>query len=119
MSRFGGNAGCCDMKFKGFIIIVSFLWVEGIALFPFILSRRKRPGKIFMNHECIHLRQQLEMGLVLFYIWYLAEYLVRLIEFGSHADAYYNISFEREAYSNESDLDYLWKRKFWGFLRYM
>lgn len=106
------------MRFRGFVLNVSFLWVEGLALFPFILSRRKAPGKIFLNHERIHLRQQFEMGLVLFYIWYFAEYLVRLIEFGDHSKAYYNISFEREAYRNERDLEYLRKRRFWGFLQY-
>jgi hypothetical protein len=57
------------MKFKGFLCHVSFLWVDGIALFPFILVKRKSPGRLLLNHECIHLRQQLEMGLVFFYVW--------------------------------------------------
>jgi hypothetical protein len=106
-------------KFRGFSVHVPFLWVEGMALFPFILSRRSSCSKIFLNHECIHLRQQIEMGLVLFYIWYLAEYVVRLIEFRNHALAYYNISFEREAYQNEGNADYLLRRSFWAFLKYM
>lgn len=111
--------GRYQMKFRGFVLTVSVLWVEGMALFPFILSRRKSPGETFLNHECIHLRQQLEMGVMLFYLWYLAEYLVRVIEFKNHTEAYYNISFEREAYSNENNMDYLTDRKFWSFLKYI
>ena len=34
-------------------------------------------------------------------------------------EAYHAISFEREAYKNEKDLDYLKKRSFWSFLRYI
>jgi hypothetical protein len=107
------------MKFKGFLCHVSFLWVDGIALFPFILVKRKSPGRLLLNHECIHLRQQLEMGLVFFYVWYFAEYLIRLIQHRVHYLAYMNISFEREAYSNEGDFDYLTKRKWWAFLEFV
>jgi hypothetical protein len=107
------------MKFKGFLLNVSFLWVEGMALFPFILSKKKSPGGRFINHECIHLKQQLEMGLVFFYIWYLVEYLLRLIVFRNHLLAYYNISFEREAYGNEANPEYLKNRRFWAFLKYL
>jgi len=108
-----------SMKFKGFLLNVSFLWVEGMALFPFILSKKKSPGGRFINHECIHLKQQLEMGLVFFYIWYLVEYLLRLIVFRNHLLAYYNISFEREAYGNEANPEYLKNRRFWAFLKYL
>jgi hypothetical protein len=107
------------MKFKGFLCHVSFLWVDGIALFPFILVKRKSPGRLLLNHECIHLRQQLEMGLVFFYVWYFAGYLIRLIQHRVHYLAYMNMSFEREAYSNEGDFDYLTKRKWWAFLEFV
>lgn len=107
------------MKFKGFQLHTSFLWVEAMAIFPFILLRRERPGASLLNHECIHLRQQLEMGLVLFYIWYLAEYLVRLLQYRVHYLAYMHISFEQEAYRNEKDLEYLSKRGLWAFLKYV
>lgn len=32
--------------------------------------------------------------------------------------AYYNISFEKEAYEHEKDVEYLKRRKFWGFIKY-
>jgi hypothetical protein len=108
-----------QMKFKGYLLTFSFLWVEGMAIFPFIFSRTKKPGKVLLFHETIHLRQQLEMGLLPFYIWYFLEYLVRLIQYRNHYLAYMNISFEREAYANEREFEYLVNRKFWAFLRYL
>lgn len=107
------------MKFKGFLLNVSFLWVEGMALFPFILVKRKPCSRFLINHEQIHLRQQLELGLILFYIWYFAEYLVRLIQYKKHYLAYLHISFEREAYQHQADLDYLRKRRLWAFWGYL
>lgn len=106
-------------KFKGFVVNTTFLWVDGMALFPFILIKEKSPGRIILNHERIHLRQQFEMGIVLFYIWYFAEYLVRWMKYRHHYIAYMHISFEKEAYENEKDMDYLSHRKWWNFLKYM
>jgi hypothetical protein len=107
------------MKVKGFFLHVPILWVEGMAFFPFILSKKKAPGKTLLNHERIHLMQQLEMGVMLFYIWYFIEYTIRLVQFRDRAAAYFNISFEREAYRNEKNLKYLIDRKFWAFLKYI
>lgn len=72
-----------------------------------------------IQHECIHLRQQKEMLLLFFYIWYLAEYLIRLIQYKNHHRAYRKISFEREAYLYEADPDYLKRRKNFAFLRFL
>ena len=100
------------------VIHVSFLWVDGMALFPFVLVRRRNPPLWLLNHERIHLRQQLEMGLLPFYVWYLAEFLVHWLRCGNVQRAYRRISFEREAYANDENLDYLQNRKFWAFLGY-
>ena len=107
------------MAFKGVIVRISFLWVEGMALFPFVLIKNRRPHGILLNHERIHLRQQLEMGFILFYIWYLTEYLLHLIRYRNHDRAYRAISFEREAYCYESTPTYLHARPFWAFLRHI
>lgn len=69
-----------------------------------------------INHERIHTAQMVEMLVVFFYLWYLVEWMVRLLMKGN---AYYNISFEREAYRHEHDLEYLKKRKHFTWLRYM
>lgn len=106
------------MPFTGFKVNISFLWVEGMAIYPFVFIKKGSINPVLLNHECIHLRQQLELGLVLFYIWYSLEYLFRLVQYRNHHRAYMSICFEREAYANERNMEYLSKRKFWAFLAY-
>ena len=72
-----------------------------------------------MNHERIHIKQQLELFVVFFFLFYLLEYLFRLLQYRNLRKAYHNISFEKEAYANEGDLDYIQKRTFWAFLKYL
>ncbi len=93
----------------------------GIALWPFIVVKDSflKEDECFINHEKIHLRQQLELMVLPFYILYLTEYMVRLIMYRNSQKAYLNISFEREAYYNEDDLDYLKHRKPWSFIKYL
>lgn len=92
----------------------------GIALWPFIVikSSHLRDDEVFINHEKIHLRQQLELFILPFYLVYLLEYLVRLGQYRNSAKAYRNISFEKEAYQNEANLEYLESRNLWSFLKY-
>lgn len=101
--------------------LLSANFATAMALYPFVLFKNEGAlrNKILVNHERIHLRQQLEMLVIPFYLWYGLEYLFRRIQFNSHYVAYRHISFEREAYSNEKKMDYLTKRKFWSFLKYM
>jgi hypothetical protein len=96
-------------------------FATGMALFPFVLlkNRAAASNKRLMNHETIHLKQQLEMLIIPFYIWYGIEYLIRRISSKSHYEAYRHISLEREAYSNDQNLVYLKNRKFWAFLKYI
>ena len=107
-----------------FIIVTKYLFKKrflGATVWPFILIRepRLKSDSFFMNHERIHYRQQQELLVVLFYVWYGLEYLVRLIQFRNRREAYKNISFEREAYKNEKDLEYLYHRPSFKFLRYV
>jgi len=74
---------------------------------------------VFLNHESIHLRQQAELLIVFFYLWYGFEFLFRWIQFKNRHKAYRNISFEREAYHYENDCNYLPSRKAYGFLNFM
>ena len=93
----------------------------GFTFFPFIFlaSSHLKKDAVFINHEKIHLRQQAEMLLIIFILWYYTEFLVRLIQNGNWYKAYLNISFEREAYACENDLNYLKTRRFWAFLKYL
>ena len=94
---------------------------RGLTFFPFVFMADKEDklNEIFINHEKIHLRQQLELLIVPFFIWYLMEFFVRWFQFKDKYVAYKNISFEREAYDNEKDLDYIKSRSFWKFLSYL
>lgn len=93
----------------------------GLSLWPFIILRSPalRKDRVLINHERIHLRQQAELLLVFFYAWYLAEWLFRTFWYLDAYRAYQNISFEREAYACEKDLDYLARRKPYNFLNYL
>ncbi|WP_310380114.1 hypothetical protein, partial [Flavobacterium sp.] len=90
---------------------------RGLALFPFVFVKFKKDKEnlIFINHERIHLRQQLEMLVFPFFIWYVLEYFVKLMRYKNRNLAYRNISFEREAYANEQNLDYLKHKSLWRF----
>lgn len=95
--------------------------INGITLFPFIILRntKDRNNKVLINHEKIHLRQQLELFVLFFYLWYVAEYYYHLIKIKDAHKAYRSISFEREAYANESNLEYLKNRKLLSFWKYL
>lgn len=72
-----------------------------------------------INHEKIHTSQMLEMGFIFFYLWYVIEWLVRVIQYRNTFKAYKNISFEREAYTNQQNPDYLKTRKLYSFRHYL
>ena len=106
------------------ILVFKYLtpkWVRGITFFPFIILsyKKDRTNIILLNHEKIHIRQQVELLIVPFFLWYGLEFLVRYVKYRNWKQAYMNISFEREAYENEKDLHYLKQRPFWSFLRYI
>ncbi len=93
----------------------------GISLWPFIIVRHRKlcADAVFINHERIHLRQQAEMLVFFFYLWYMMEFLIRWLQYKNRYLAYKNISFEREAYQNEANLQYLKKRRLWEFTGYL
>ena len=108
-----------------FVLTIQWLFRKnfvGMAIFPFILLRNKedKTDLNLVHHERIHIIQQIELLVIPFFMWYFIEYGIRMLQykFDGHK-AYRNISFEREAYANELDLDYLKKRKFYSFLKYI
>lgn len=92
-----------------------------LTFFPFIIYREASfaTDPILVNHERIHLKQQLELVLIVFYLWYGIEFLLRLLYYRNRRKAYRQISFEQEAYANESNLSYNETRKAYSFLRYV
>lgn len=103
------------------VIVVPKLKVSGMALFPFILvsEEKDRFNKVLINHERIHLRQQVELLVLPFYVLYLLNYLYHYLKLRNHDKAYMAICFEREAYANERNLQYLPSRKWFSWLRYL
>lgn len=105
------------------IIILKFFVPKGytaITLFPFIFLKQKefKSDKALINHEKIHLRQQIELLIFPFYIFYGVEFLFRYAKLKNWKLAYRSISFERESYANEQNKQFLKKRSFWNFINY-
>jgi len=100
--------------------VITFNFARAITIFPFILlsDKQSKEDKVLVNHEMIHIRQQLELLIIPFYLWYFIEFFVRYIKTGDRYKAYISISFEKEAYSNEDNLEYNKNKKFWSFLKY-
>jgi len=92
-----------------------------MAIWPFIFVRDKtiHINPTLLNHEKIHFRQQIEMLWIFFFIWYTTEFIIHLIRFRNWDKAYRTISFEKEAYTHESNLNYMRNRKLWSFLKYL
>ncbi len=93
---------------------------RGITFYPFVFLTDKidKQNITFINHEKIHIRQQIELLVLPFYIWYLLEFLFLWIKFKNKNKAYRNIVFEKEAYARETDFSYLKNRKLWAFMKF-
>lgn len=97
--------------------IIPFKGFKAINLFGVLFVRKDAMlTSCTLNHEEIHTAQMKEMLYILFYLWYVIEWIVRLFGKGN---AYRNISFEREAYSNEIYMSYTSKRKHFAWVGYM
>lgn len=94
---------------------------SGLTVFPFIFLKNKKSieDTCFLNHEKIYLKQQAELLWIFFFVWYSIEYGVQILQYKNHDAAYKNINFEKEAYKNEQDLNYLEFRKTFAFLKYL
>ena len=82
--------------------IIPFKGFKAMNLFGVLFVRNdiKTPmDEIDINHEAIHTEQYKEM------LW------IKIFIYGNIHKAYRNISFEREAYQNEHNLEYLSNRK--------
>lgn len=93
---------------------------NAMALFPFMVFKdpKQKDNPVLINHEKIHFMQQLELLIIPFYILYLIFYLLNLIRFRDHSKAYFNICFEKEAYVNDGNINYLQNRGLYSWLRY-
>ena len=90
-------------------------WAINLFGLIFVKEQYGRLTERTLNHELIHTAQQKDLLYIFFYILYLIEWVYRLI-FHTKT-AYRGISFEREAYDNQDDLDYLKKRRHFAMWR--
>lgn len=97
------------IPFKPFVAITFYKWI-------FVRKGYTIP-QVVIRHEEIHYHQQKEMLIILFLLWYILEFIFRLIQYRNWMKAYRNISFEREAYTNENNKHY--DRKMFQWLRYL
>ncbi len=81
--------------------------INGIVLWPFLFYADADPHPVIRNHEEIHLEQLRRTGVVKFYTRYLAEYFNGRMKGLKHDEAYRNISFEKEAYAQQENAEYL------------
>ncbi|MGB5171154.1 MAG: hypothetical protein WBN11_09575 [Eudoraea sp.] len=93
----------------------------GLCLWPFIILKddQLKYDVVLINHERIHLEQQKELLIIPFYFIYLTEWILKSLFYLNTYKAYQNISFEREAYAHEWNLDYPSSRKSFGFIKYL
>lgn len=76
-------------------------------------------NSVCANHEYIHTQQQREMLYVFFYLWYVVEWLLRLVYYCDGYKSYANLSFEREAYANQYNLCYTQQRRPYAWMHYL
>lgn len=99
------------IPFKGFkaINILGVLFIrKGMVMYDWNYT-----------HEAIHTEQMKELLFIPFYVWYVVEWIVRLIQYRNAKTAYKNISFEREAYDKQMNSVYPDYRKHYSFVKYL
>ncbi len=106
-------------KMNLLVRLITFDWPVAITIMPFGIYVKPDylKDEQTIRHEMIHARQQLEMFILPFYVWYLVEWLIRLVI--NYKMAYMSVSFEREAYRNDENSEYLTGRKYFAWLSYL
>lgn len=89
-----------------------------INLFGVIFAKGEL-NSVLRNHEYIHTLQQREMLFLFFYLWYVLEWIFRVIQYRSFNKGYYHISFEEEAYTNQRNLIYDQERHRFAWWKYL
>ena len=96
---------------KGFI---------AINLFGVLFVRGNKPlSQQTVVHEQIHTKQMQEMLYVFFFLWYVLEWLIRLLVIRNPHKAYRAISFEQEARVYQQYPAYPYNRPHYSWTKYL
>lgn len=88
----------------------------GWTLAPFIIYKdEKYATDVNNNHELIHIEQQKELMVIPFFILYILNFIINI--FRMNSSPYRNIMFEKEAYGNQDNLNYLKTRKRFNYFK--
>ena len=105
------------------IYAISFgcwVWCTGnLDLNKIAGKSRKAAAAETVRHETIHFQQQLELLFVFQWLLYGLFWLVGLVRYRDGAKAYYESPFEREAYTNDKDENYLPNRPRYAWVKYI
>jgi len=94
-----------------------FMDIGGITLFPFIFIKGEGNERV-IRHESIHIAQYAETLVLGFLFLYVIDFVHAFIKYKNYDDAYRSIRFEREAYANDHDENYLEMRQKFAWLKY-
>ena len=99
-----------NKRYVGFSFFI-FVWI-------YYGNRYQSQIEKTIRHEKIHFKQQLELLFIFSWIvWAVLRIRSRVLN--GKEKAYREHPWEREAYSNQDDLDYLNKRKFLAWTKYI
>ncbi len=94
-----------------------------IIIYPFIFIINENDLPVLynydrvINHELIHYKQYNELLVIGFYFFYISNFFYNLIRYCDIYKAYQNILFEKEAYENDDNMEYLKNRKNFSWLK--
>ena len=92
--------------------------ISAITIGPLVFSGGEM-SDVTKNHEAIHWQQYIETGIIGFSLLYYLFYAINYIRFrGDGKKAYFQIPFEREAYTFDQDLEYLSYRKRFSWINF-
>lgn len=95
-----------------------FIDVGAITVFPFIIIRSDYDNEVTLNHEKIHIEQQRELWVIPFYLLYVFYWAKGKVKGFSNDQAYFNIPFEKEAYSKQYEKNYIETREKHSWKKY-
>lgn len=84
-----------------------------------IISIVISPLLLFETYNFMMLAMLLLFPICFYYLWYVIEFIIRLFQYRNWSEAYCNICFEREAFRNEDNTEYLTNRKLFNCFKYL